>query len=206
MMALLIAVSLWFGVKAGGGGLLRNEHAPNGIVSLELAGSAEAAAKIVKSWNRPAPYEKSEETDEEVKSTLLDVARESIIYDYFFILFYTVTLALGCLISADIIDARHETLKRLGMVRIGWALIYAQVLVAAMDATENVALWNMLQGSGASFWPTLARWCAMIKFGLIATSLLYMLLVFIIWIGESYKRRPFAVMTGQRLGGPPRIK
>ncbi|HEX8747235.1 MAG TPA: hypothetical protein VF717_08540 [Pyrinomonadaceae bacterium] len=197
LIALLIAINLWLGIKAGGDNLLRNSAAPNGIISLEVAGSMGAAEAIMQSWNRLLP---------DGTTLLLDVARQSLKWDYVFILFYTITLALGCLISASIIDTRHEKLKRLGLVKVGWMLICSQVLVAALDATENVALWMVLHGSKSNSWPVLSKWCAVPKFGLIGISFFYMFLTFIIWIGESHKRRPFSVIAGQHLGEPPYVK
>jgi hypothetical protein len=178
-VALLIALNLWLGIKAGGDRLLTNTVATQGIVSLETAGSAERAGAIILSWTK---------TPDGI--SLRSVALHSLIYDGFFIIFYTITLALGCFIAAGIIEVRHRKLKDLGLVKLGLILARLQVLTAALDFLEDIALWRMLSNSTSSLWPSLARWCAIPKFALIAVSLLYILLAFIFRLGESHQRRP----------------
>jgi hypothetical protein len=180
VVALLIAINLWLGIKAGGDNLLNNLTAPRGIISLETTGSVESARKIIQSWNKNTPGE----------IPLRSIALRSLIYDYIFIVFYTFTLALVCLIAAGVFNANHEKLNRLGLVKLGVGLARLQIVTAALDAIENIALWRMLRDSTLSIWPLLARWCALPKFGLIAVSFIYILLAFIFWIGESHKRKP----------------
>lgn len=180
VVALLIAINLWLGIKAGGDSLLNNVTAPQGIVSLETAGSVERGRNIIQSWNK--------KTTDEIP--LRSIALHSLIYDYIFILFYTFTLALVCLIAAGAINENHEKLKHLGLVKLGVGLARIQILTAALDAIENIALWRMLREATSTIWPVLAKWCAFTKFGLIAVSLIYIMLAFIFWIGESHQRKP----------------
>jgi hypothetical protein len=182
-IALVIAINLWLGIKAGGDNLLENPSARWGIVSLEMAGTTERTKVILQSWTRKSP-----EGTPLRPITLSDIASRSLIYDYFFMIFYTGTLAMACLISATVIETRHQKLKSLGFTTLGTALARMQVLILILDALENIALWRMLRGSGSDIWPVLAKACAIPKFGLIAATLAYILFVFVIRLGESKQR------------------
>ena len=177
-IALVIAINLWLGIKAGGDNLLENSNARWGIVSLEMAGSADRAKVILQSWNRRSP-----------EGTLLRaIALRSLVYDYFFMVFYTATLAMASLIAATLIETRHPKLKRLGLTKLGTAFAHTQIVILVLDAVENIALWRMFQPSGSYVWPVLAKSCAIPKFGLIAVTFAYILFVFVIRLGESKQR------------------
>jgi hypothetical protein len=177
-IALVIAINLWLGVKAGGDGLLQNVDAPNGIVSLELAGNFDRATLIVQSWPRKSPEGIS----------LRPIAVHSLIYDCFFMVLYTTTLALACLIAATVIESSHPKMKQFGLTRLGTALARVQVLVLTLDATEDFAMWRTIRGSPSHFWPILATSCAVPKFILIGLSSAYILFAFVVRMSETNPR------------------
>lgn len=193
----LIAISFWFGVKAGGEGLLKNRHAaPSGIGSLERAGSVAEARKVIGSWDHKAPERRtqSEIQDQNFLAALLSnegrqlttVARRSLAFDLLFILFYTSAMAVACLLaSTEIAIRRHQ--QESDLVAFGIRLGYLQILTASVDALENLALWRMLSDSLSAFWPYLAYACSIVKYVLLTVSLVYILLAFIFWVVDHSK-------------------
>ena len=47
-------------------------------------------------------------------------------------------------------------------------------LAFLLDAAENYFLIRLLLGDRQALWPTLARWCAIPKFGLVLAALAYL--------------------------------
>ena len=123
-----------------------------GIVGLELAGEADDARELIGSW---------EETDRAA-------AAASVGLDYPFILLYSSTLGLGCLMAGDRLRASGWPLAGAGR----W-LAWGQSVAGILDAVENVALLAMLIGAVASPWPRLAQVCAVPKFLLVAAGIVY---------------------------------
>lgn len=133
---------------------LSTEAAPQGIVSFELAGSAPGAAMVLDSWDATARV----------------YAAFSLGFDYVYMVLYSTTIALGCLWATRKLRHRGWSLAKIGIV-----LAWGQWLAAAFDAVENAALWRLLIDPAMGSWPTLAWWCAVLKFGLIGLGLLYVL-------------------------------
>lgn len=163
LLALLLALSLWLGTKAGADGYLYNSQiAPDGIVSLEMAGNAADAHRIIRFWDLWGAR---------------DAARYSIRFDYVFLVFYSATIALACIMAAPLMGK-----GRLWHKRLGYVLAWAQWLAALFDAGENVALLKMLSASGfGNTWPVIARWCAIPKFALILAGVAYVLVTSLVW-------------------------
>jgi len=139
------------------GANLANDRAPYGIVSFELAGNTEKAGAILTSWNESARIS----------------AAFNLGLDYVFMLAYAASIGLGCLLAGETLARRGWPLAGLG-AWLGWGLI----LAAICDAIENWALWhvlNSLPGPGMldPRFPSLARACALIKFGLVFIGLSY---------------------------------
>ena len=82
---------------------------------------------------------------------------------------YSTTIALACVWAATII--RSGVWKS-----IGRALAWGLWLAAIFDAIENLALIGNLFGSPIDPLPALAAMCAALKFGLILSGLLYVIL------------------------------
>jgi len=131
---------------------LRTSAAPWGVVSFELAGSVERARDMIDSWD--------------------DHARLSVAFglgfDYLFMLLYATTIAIACVWSAEVYGALDWWLAGLGGL-MAWGVWLAAVL----DGIENYSLWRLLSGLVSDPWPGIARWCASIKFILIAVSMIY---------------------------------
>ena len=191
LFPVLIAISFWFGVKAGGDNLLKNDTARSGMGSLERAGSVEQAQWVIQSWKEKAPDRrtKSETDNPNLLSSILsndglmltEVAKRSLVFDFFFILFYSSSLAVACLLAATHIAVRRpQEMSRL--VEHGIRLAYAQILTASFDVLENIALWMMLRGSTFGLWPLLAYGGSVVKYILVAISLVYVLIAFVFWV------------------------
>jgi hypothetical protein len=122
---------------------LRTAIAPNGIVSFELAGTPGNAAHMVLSWSPESQLH----------------AAFGLGIDYLFMPVYALALAFGSLLAAQ---------KHAGWVKSLGALTgYGAFGAAVFDAVENFALFQVLLGAYETGYPTLAAWCASIKFGLL---------------------------------------
>ncbi len=192
----LIALSLWFGVKAGGDNLLRNRTALSGIGSLERARTVEQAQHIIKSWDQKVP-DRSTQSDTNQNfitrllsndgRTLTEVAKRSLVFDLFFIFFYTSVMAVACLLAATEIAVRRGK-QESRLVGLGIRLAFLQIVTAGFDVIENFALWRMLSNSTLRLWPLLAYICSIGKYTIIAISLIYYLIAFVFWAVDH--RRP----------------
>lgn len=192
LLPVLIAISLWFGVKAGGDNLLKNETARSGIGSLQRAGKLEQARWIIASWEERAPERRSQaEIDKQgwlsrllsnEGRMLTDVARRSLVFDFFFIVFYATAMAVACLLAATEIEFRSRT-RRSRLINFGICLAWMQIVTALSDVVENIALWRVLRNSAAwSIWPPLASFCSYAKYALLAISLCYVFIAFGFWV------------------------
>lgn len=125
--------------------------APGGIVTFELAGDINPAARILASWDDTAQL----------------VAAFGLGLDYLFMPAYALALSLGILLAAS----RHPgAFAKLG----GW-LGWGALAAAFFDAVENFALWRLLWGDFQTVWPPLAAFCAAVKFALLLLGLAYAL-------------------------------
>jgi hypothetical protein len=130
---------------------LRTPAAPNGTVSLELAGGVERTNHMLASWSREGNLG----------------AAFGLGLDYLFMPVYAFALAFGTLLAAD----RHEGwLKSLGAVAG-----YGAFAAAVFDAVENFALFQILLNRPQSPYPEIALYCALVKFGLLIAGLVYAL-------------------------------
>jgi hypothetical protein len=107
--------------------------APNGIVSFELAGSMQRVDEIGTSW-APAGF--------------FPVGL-SLGLDYLFMPLYACSIALSCVLLTS------RTALILG--NLSTLVAWGQFLAAALDAVENYALIQLLQGEQENFWPVLSK-------------------------------------------------
>jgi hypothetical protein len=131
---------------------LQTAAAPLGIVSFELAGTLAAAQAMIASWDSSAQLH----------------AAFGLGLDYLYMPLYAVTIALACVRTAATSLRTPQAAAALGFL-LAWGL----GLAALLDAVENAALWQVLQGSTATAWPAIARWCAIVKFAWVIAGLLY---------------------------------
>jgi hypothetical protein len=127
---------------------LRTDAAPSGTVSFELAREVSAAQGIVDSWD----------------SNALMHAAFGLGLDYLFMPVYALALSLGLLLT---LNGRTGWYYHLA-AWMGWGIFIA----ALFDAVENYALWRVLTGDIVSPYPEIAALCATIKFILLITGLL----------------------------------
>ncbi|MCX2980273.1 hypothetical protein EYC98_05245 [Halieaceae bacterium IMCC14734] len=125
---------------------LVNEQAPQGIVSFELAGNADKAARILAVWAAPQ--------------------REQAMFmqgmDNLYLLVYPTWLALTLTLLASGLGPRSQRLAQ----GLAWLVLFA----IPLDLTENYALLVQLRHGASNHWAALALLCAVPKFGLVALA------------------------------------
>lgn len=139
------------------GTALKNQVAPGGIVSFELAGSLENSQAIIHSW----------------EGTALGWAWANMLLDFLFIACYGLTLALACMLLAS----RLESLAG-GLALWSRWMAGAVLIAAGLDVVENVSLMTLLAGWQAALPAVMAKWCAIPKFGLLLLALVSVLVGF----------------------------
>ena len=139
---------------------LRTPLSPHGIVSFELAGDRETAARILEAWG----------SEGRTRAAL------SLRLDFLFLAAYAPGLALLCAAAAD-----RERAAGSRLAAIGAALAWGQLAAGGFDAIENLALLRVLGASTPGAWPALAAACAWPKFALVAAGLLYVISSGVLW-------------------------
>jgi hypothetical protein len=148
---------------------LRTPVAPNGIVSFELAGSAQSARDITDSWKQMSLLLSSVagQPNPDIVNLPYIFAAFGLGIDYLFMPSYSFALAFGTLLAAG----RHAGwLKSLGAVAG-----YGAFAAAMLDAVENYALFQILLNKISSPYPEIAFYCASLKFVFLIFGLLYVL-------------------------------
>jgi len=106
------------------GSSLRTDETPYGIISLQVAGSADRANLVLQSW----------------EGARLDEAREANLVDYGFIVFYTFLLSAGALAAGECCWAA----RRVRFWRLGAPVAWAVFAAGLMDGVENLCLARMI--------------------------------------------------------------
>lgn len=154
LAALLSAILLWQGAP------LRNEAAPLGIVSFELAGTPERAARILESWQlraaAPAGPGEQQAAIQQPVPPAAEAAFRSLLLGFPFLLSYALGLSLASL--------------RLGG-RWGVAFAWLIWLAALLDAVENTLLLRLMSEGPHAPLPEFAFVCAVAKFLLVLATL-----------------------------------
>ncbi len=140
---------------------LMTRVAPAGILSYEFAFTLDNAQAMIESWGTEGRT----------------VAALNLGLDYLYLVCYGLAIGLGCMLVARGFFERSRFLLKLGIV-LAWALVGA----ALADATENLALLQVLFGSAEAAWPVLAAVCASLKFLAVTAGVLYILLGFLVLI------------------------
>jgi len=130
------------------------------IVDFELAGTLDKAQAIMHGWG-------------EVNRQL---ARQQTYVDFVYLVLYPLTIALGCGLAARQFSAGSW------LVTVGLYLAWAQLAAGLLDAIEDVALLQLLQGSQNPSLPLIARWCALPKFAIVGLGLTYVLIGVLTWM------------------------
>lgn len=140
---------------------LKTNHAPLGIISLQLAMTTAEARIVINDWHGQERI----------------TAAFGLGLDYLFMLSYGAWFYFGCRWAADrwrLVNPSRGTL-------FGW-LAYGALLAVLLDAIENVFLLIFLQTSGRSVLYPIAFWCAVPKFLLILMSIS-------IWVSGNFTQR-----------------
>ena len=159
--ALVFGFVLWYALQRLNAPLVGPES-HWGIVSLQLAHTAERSQEIIGSWGTAAR----------------DNAQSGLLLDFLFPLCYSTALTIVCFWAAALFRER-------GYWKTGWLaslVAWAQWPAAAFDYVENIALWVQLRGTVADPWPRIAFYCATIKFLLVAAALGVLVAALIVWI------------------------
>ena len=123
------------------------------IVAFELAKTPEVATAILKEWQA---------------NDLIGNARKSIYLDFVFLVLYSLSIGIGCVML--------PTFSGSGvLVRSGLVLSRIVPIASCCDVIENLAMLKTLSGSITSLSVTIAFWFAVIKFLIVALSLLFLL-------------------------------
>jgi len=146
--------------------LLATSQAPQGIVSFELAKIPAKSAEIMNSWDSAQKL----------------IAAFSLGLDYLFILFYSMTLSLGCVWTASILNLPNPAIPLIGIM-IAWL----QWAAAILDGIENFALFRILLLETNFPYSQLAFWCAVLKFGIIFAGIIWCLFAFVIILAKQRK-------------------
>ncbi len=147
------------------GQVLATPAAPDGIVSFELAGDAASADAILAAWS-----DRSREVAFLIQG-----------FDYLYLLVYALWFSL----AARLLGGRLR-----GAWRSAGMLVSRLVLIAApLDAVENYALVQQLLNGASEFHATLAWWCAVPKFALVAAAGAYLLIGGLAWVAAVLRRR-----------------
>ena len=124
--------------------------------ALELAPNTKAAWIIIALWKAIDPG--------------LHAAHSLQYWDNYFILCYSTSLALACLIIADWLYSSEARANFHGKLLAGLMLV-----AGILDYVENYAINKMLDGSVETRWVNMSSWSASIKFALIGTGLIYII-------------------------------
>jgi len=151
LLLLLLTVGLMVALNAINAPLA-TQAAPLGIISYELAGTVAVVREILESWDH---------------GTKLHAAF-GLGLDYLFLLAYSTTIGLGCILAKGVLNSRSWPLASLA-IPLAWGLW----LAAMLDAVENTSLTLMLFGVLIPPLPEIAYWCAVIKFALVFAGLIY---------------------------------
>jgi len=153
---------------------LQTDAAPNGMVSFELAGNPQTARAITDSWKEMSLLLSAVagQPDANIVNVPYVLAAFGLGIDYLFMPVYALALAFGTLLAAR----RHD-----GIIHsIGALAGYGAFAAALFDAVENYTLLQILIGNPQPSYPSIAAFCAVMKFGLILFGSMYALVAWLL--------------------------
>lgn len=165
-IVLLIAMLLLFSAMRYFDAPLKNQVSKAGIVSFELAKDLQQTKAILNSWNA---FSKTS-------------AGISIGLDFLFLMVYAVFISL-------LIHKLNESLwKHSKLYKIGVMIIWGVFLAAVFDIVENIALIQLLLGDLQQKWSSIAYYFAVLKFGLLAFGLFFIVLNLILFLFKNLRK------------------
>jgi hypothetical protein len=102
----------------------------------------------------------------------IDAAQTSIYLDFPMLVLYALALSALCVVVA----ARAAERGRSGLAGAGRTIAWLAPVAAALDAVENVALLQVLDGHIDQPWPGIAFGFAAVKFALLAVVIVYLVI------------------------------
>ena len=136
------------------------------IVRLEIAKTAERANSIIRDWKESGKF---------------GLGVKSLYLDYFFIVLYTISIALGCrFISAC---TGNEIMTKGGR-GFAWLIIIASVC----DIIENIAMSKTLKGEVLQLNVSIAYNMARVKFSILIVCILFMVACALFWFIGRFDR------------------
>ena len=123
------------------------------IVSFELARTPEVASKIMLEWEEKG---------------LIANAKKSIYLDFVFLVLYSLSIALGCLVLSIFTGSDF-------LIRAGQVLSKIVPLAGLFDVIENLAMLKSLSGEVSMLSTTVAYWFALIKFLIVVFAIIFVL-------------------------------
>lgn len=137
------------------------------IVEFEMAKTAERAEAILLQWQETGKFQ---------------AAIQSVYLDFIFIVFYTITIAFGCLYISSF--SGNEILVRTG--KFFAVLIF---LAGIFDVVENFAMLETLKEGITSNQVKLAHNMAISKFSIILMTLFFMAICFVSYLGNLLNKK-----------------
>ncbi|MBK5278473.1 MAG: hypothetical protein JJE09_06385 [Bacteroidia bacterium] len=121
------------------------------IVSFELAKTTDVATRIIKEWK---------------EKDLVSQARKSIYLDFVFLVLYSVSIGIGCVVFS---------LFTGNAFLIQWGSVLSKMVLFAglFDVIENLAMLKTLSGEVLKLPVAIAFWFATMKFIIVIFSLLF---------------------------------
>jgi hypothetical protein len=126
-----------------------------GIIGFELAGTEDRAAEILADWGDRGT----------------DAAKASLWIDYAYIVAYATFLVLAAAATRELAGRRGWS----RMAALGVAVVPFAAAAGAFDAIEDVALLLAVNQHGGTLAPRLGQVCAIAKFTLVTTTIVYLL-------------------------------
>lgn len=126
-----------------------------GIIGFELAGTEDRAAEILADWGDRGT----------------DAAKASLWIDYAYIVAYATFLVLAAAATRELAGQRGWS----RMAALGVAVVPFAAAAGAFDAIEDVALLLAVNQHGGALAPRLGQVCAIAKFTLVTTTIVYLL-------------------------------
>lgn len=122
---------------------------PGNILAFEFAGTAANASAMVEQWRN---------------QNALGSLGFHLGFDYLFLIAYSLFLFVACTLTAE----RLTGVARSILLAIAWL----QPIAGVLDATENLSLFQLMNGSQSDSWAALSLYCAVPKFGIALLGLI----------------------------------
>eukprot|EP01113_Clastostelium_recurvatum_P044879 TRINITY_DN7624_c0_g1_i4.p1 TRINITY_DN7624_c0_g1~~TRINITY_DN7624_c0_g1_i4.p1 ORF type:complete len:216 (+),score=48.74 TRINITY_DN7624_c0_g1_i4:13-660(+) len=166
---------------------LQNPHATQGIISYELAYTAQRSHDILASWGMVSVPS---------YARLLQLASFGLGFDFLFLCSYSTAIAYACFYNANLYQQQQQknassTSSLSSFLTFSRCIGFGAWIAAMFDSVENVGLLVQLFNGPQQTWAAVAGVSATIKFTLVIIGLLnFIVLRTLIMISSSSRRSP----------------